>query len=66
MLNLIEDEITLFKHFENCLTKTKVLDWKYEGAESQLLDSGSHSTVEKLLIYKNLVQYTDPFNQAES
>lgn len=46
LLCLIEDEIILFNHFENYLTKTNVHDWKYDGPENQLLDPGSHSTVE--------------------
>ncbi|KAL7327543.1 hypothetical protein PS15p_205956 [Mucor circinelloides] len=40
MLNLVEDEITISKHFTTYLTKTKVSDWKYEVVIKQLLDLG--------------------------
>lgn len=40
MLTLVEDEITISKHFTSYLTKTEVSDWKYEDVIKQLLDLG--------------------------
>ncbi|KAI7904274.1 uncharacterized protein BX663DRAFT_530378 [Cokeromyces recurvatus] len=40
MLSLFKDETYINERFKNCLTETKVLDWKYENAVRQILDLG--------------------------